>query len=111
MNSSVWSIWQKGKDSKMAEILLNCPTFGGDFLVVSGTKKIICKKKHWRVHSKKLLNKNVRKIKFLDLKSVFSKKTTKYDKNFTVYLTLTTYCQIDGEDFFNFCGLLRKHEL
>ena len=23
----------------------------------------------------------------------------------------TTYCQIDGEDFVNFCGLLRKHEL
>ena len=28
-----------------------------------------------------------------------------------VYLTLTTKYQIDGEDFVNFCGLLRKHEL
>ena len=25
--------------------------------------------------------------------------------------TTSTYCQIDGEDFVNFCGLLRKHEL
>ena len=47
-----------------------------------------------------------RKVKF-----VFSKKGTKFDKIFTVDLTLTTYCQIDGEDFVNFCGLLRKHEL
>ena len=44
MNSSVWAIWQKGKDSKMTEILLNCPTFMGDVFVVSWTKKIICKK-------------------------------------------------------------------
>ena len=42
------------------------------------------------------------------LKFVFSKKATKFDEIFTVDLTLTTYCQIDGEDFFNFCGLLRK---
>ena len=47
----------------------------------------------------------------LELKFVFSKKATKFDKIFTVDLTLTTYCQIDGEDFVNFCGLLRKHEL
>ena len=45
------------------------------------------------------------------LKFVFSKKATKFEKIFTVDLTLTTYCQIDGEDFANFCGLLRKHEL
>ena len=45
------------------------------------------------------------------LKFVFCKKATKSDKIFTVDLTLTTYCQIDGEDFVNFCGLLRKHEL
>ena len=38
-------------------------------------------------------------------------KATKFDKIFTVDLTLTTYCQINGEDFVNFCGLLRKHEL
>ena len=42
---------------------------------------------------------------------MISKKATKFDEIFTVDLTLTTYCQIDGEDFVNFCGLLRKHEL
>ena len=45
------------------------------------------------------------------VKFIFSKKATKIDKIFTVDLTLTTYCQIDGEDFVNFCVLLRKHEL
>ena len=45
------------------------------------------------------------------IKFVFSKKATKIDKIFTLDLTLTTQCQIDGEDFINFCGLLRKHEL
>ena len=39
---------------------------------------------------------------------MFSKKAKKM---FTVDLTVTTYCQIDGEDFVNFCGLLRKREL
>ena len=38
-------------------------------------------------------------------------KATKFDKIFTVNLTLCSKCQIDGEDFVNFCGLLRKHEL
>ena len=45
------------------------------------------------------------------LKFMFSKKATKIDKIFTVDLTLCSKCQIDGEDFVNFCGLLRKHEL
>ena len=45
------------------------------------------------------------------LKLIFSKKATKIDDIFTVDLTVTTYCQIDGEDFVNFCGLLRKREL
>ena len=45
---------------------------------------------------------------FSSIKFVFSKKATKLHEIFTVDLTLTTYCQIDGEDF---CGLLRKHEL
>ena len=45
------------------------------------------------------------------LKFVFSKKATNIDEIFTVDLTLITYCQIYGEDFINFCGLLRKHEL
>ena len=42
---------------------------------------------------------------------MFSKKATKIDKIFMVDLTLCSKCQIDGEDFVNFCGLLRKHEL
>ena len=45
------------------------------------------------------------------LKFMFSKKTTKIDEIFTVDLTLCSKYQIDGEDFVNFCGLLRKHEL
>ena len=45
------------------------------------------------------------------LKFVFSKKTTKIDEIFTTDLTLRSKGQIDGEDFMNFCGLLRKHEL
>ena len=42
---------------------------------------------------------------------MFSKKATKIDEIITVYLTLWGMCQIDGEDFINFWGLLRKHEL
>ena len=42
---------------------------------------------------------------------MFSKKATIIDEIFTVDLTLTTKCQIDGEDFDDFCGLLRKQEL
>ena len=42
---------------------------------------------------------------------MFSKKATKIDEIFTVDLTLCSKCQIYGEDFVNFCGLLRKHEL
>ena len=45
------------------------------------------------------------------LKFMFSKKDIKIEEIFTVDLTVTTYCQIDGEDFFNLCGLLRKCEL
>ena len=45
------------------------------------------------------------------LKFMFSKKATKIDEIFSVDLTVTTYCQIDGEDFVNFCDLLRKREL
>ena len=42
---------------------------------------------------------------------MFSKKATKVDKIFTIDLKLCSKFQIDGEDFVNFCGLLRKHEL
>ena len=48
---------------------------------------------------------------FFAVKLLFSKKAAKFDKIFTVDLTLCSKCQIDGEDFINFCGLLRKHEL
>ena len=51
------------------------------------------------------------KLFLLLLKFVFSKKATKIDEIFTVDLTVCSKCQIDGEDFFKFCGLLRKHEL
>ena len=36
---------------------------------------------------------------------------TKIDKIFIIDLTLCSKCQTNGEDFVNFCGLLRKHEL
>ena len=42
---------------------------------------------------------------------MFSKKATKIVEIFTVDLTLCSKCQINGEDFDNFCGLLRKYEL
>ena len=45
------------------------------------------------------------------VKFMFPKKATKIDEIFTIDLTLFSKCQIDGEDFDNFCGLLRKHEL
>ena len=48
---------------------------------------------------------------FALLKFVFSKKATKTDEIVTVDLTPTLYCQIDGEDFVKFCGIIKKHEL
>ena len=42
---------------------------------------------------------------------MFSKKATKIDQIFIVDMTFTKKCQINSEDFFNFCDLLRKHEL
>ena len=42
---------------------------------------------------------------------MFSKKATKIDEIFTLNLTLCSKCQIGGEYFVNFCGLLRKYEL
>ena len=42
---------------------------------------------------------------------MFSEKATKIEEIFTVNLTVTTYYQIEGEDFVNFRGLLRKYEL
>ena len=48
---------------------------------------------------------------YLMVKFAFSKKAIKVDEIFTVDLTVCSMCQIDGEDFFKFCGLLRKHKL
>ena len=42
---------------------------------------------------------------------MFSKKATKIDEIFTVDSRLCSKRQIDGEDFVNFRGLLRKYEL
>ena len=50
-------------------------------------------------------------VLFSIVKFVFSKKATKIDEIFTVDLTVCSKCQIDGEDFVNYCGLLRKHKL
>ena len=48
---------------------------------------------------------------FMHVKFMFSKKATKIDEIFTVDLTLCSKCQIYGEDFVNFRGLLGKYEL
>ena len=45
------------------------------------------------------------------IKFMFFKKTTKIDEIFTVDLTLCSKRQINGEDFLNFHGILRKYEL
>ena len=45
------------------------------------------------------------------LKFTFSVKATKIHKIFAVNLTVSSNCQIDGDNFVNFCGLRRKHEL
>ena len=42
---------------------------------------------------------------------MFSKKATKIDEIFTINLTVYSKRQINGKDFVNFRGLLRKHEL
>ena len=46
-----------------------------------------------------------------NIKFIFSKKATKIDEIFTGDVTSCSKCQIDGEDFVNFCGVLRKHIL
>ena len=45
------------------------------------------------------------------VKFMSSKKATKIDEIFTVDLTFCKKCQMNCEDFVNFCGLLRKHKL
>ena len=41
---------------------------------------------------------------------MFSNKATKIEDIFTINLTLCSRCQLDAEDFINFCGLLKKHK-
>ena len=48
---------------------------------------------------------------FLVVKFMFSRKATKFDKIFSIDLTICSKHQIDGEDFVNSHGLLRKYEL
>ena len=48
---------------------------------------------------------------YFQVKFMFSKKATKIDEIFTGDLTVWSKYQIAGEDFVNFCGLLRKHKL
>ena len=57
---------------------------------------------------RKVVSKNLISIV---VKFMFSKKATKNYEIFTVDLTLCSRCQIVGDNFVNFCGLLRKHEL
>ena len=64
---------------------------------------------HWSLFERSLELESVNSI--LSVKFMFSKKATKIDEIFTVDLTLCSKCQIDGEDFVDFCDLLRKHEL
>ena len=54
---------------------------------------------------------NIKVIRFPRVKLVFFKKAPKIDEILTIDLTLTTQCKIDSEDFVNFYGLLKKHEL
>ena len=60
--------------------------------------------------TKSFPEKKIRK-KLNKLKFTFSEKATKIEKIFSVNLTVCSNRQIDGEDFVNFCGLLRKYEL
>ena len=48
---------------------------------------------------------------FGQLKFMYSKKAKKIVEIFTVDLTLFSKRQIEGEDFVNFCGILRQREL
>ena len=59
-----------------------------------------------QTRKKSLVEKEIKVLKF-----IYTEKATKIDEIFTIDLTVTTYGQIDGEDFVNFCGLLRKREL
>ena len=57
------------------------------------------------------MSKAVDSLKTFVLQFVFSMKATKNDKIFTVDLTLCSKHQINGEDFTNFRGFLKKYEL
>ena len=63
------------------------------------------------LNSVKLATKIAHHKHLILVKFIFSKKATIIDEIFTVNLTLGGKFQIDGEDFVDFCGLLRKYEL
>ena len=48
---------------------------------------------------------------FCPVKFMFSRKATIFDEIFTIDLASCSNCQIDGEDFVDFCGHPRRHEL
>ena len=62
--------------------------------------------KYSKICTQTHLQKSISKLKF-----TFSEKATKIDKTFTVNLTVCSNHQIDGKDFVNNCGLVRKHKL
>ena len=67
----------------------------------------------WKISDSDIMCTNVWGLRLgrcLIVKFIFSKKATKIDEIFTVDLTLCSKCQIDGEDFVDFCGPPRKHE-
>ena len=68
---------------------------------------MVAEKAYWRCVAKNLFY----DISCIFLKFVLSKKATKIEEIFTVDLTVCSKCQIDGEEFVKFCGLLRKQEL
>ena len=61
-----------------------------------------------KTHPQLLRQKVCKKI---SVKLTFSEKATKIDKLFTVNLTVCSNRQIDVEDFFNFCELLKTWTL
>ena len=88
------------KNLRFAQVCMNCIISKDPFAVDLIVLKFKCFK-----------TANYGYFLYFLLKFMFSKKATKIEEIFTAYLTLCSNCQIDGEDFVNFCGLLRKHEL
>ena len=64
--------------------------------------------KHWRTKGFSVLFGFPLTLLLQGIKFMFSKKATKIDEIFTADLTLCSKCQINGEDFVNFCGLRER---